>query len=253
MTDLKEVKFFLGINVERSDKEISLDQSAYLQSVLKKYNMNECKSISTPLTVKLNYIDLNSEIHYDAPCRNLIGCLMYAMLCTRPDLCISLNLLSRFQNKNNKELWQNLKRILRYIKGSVKVRLVYKRNDYKDLLTGYVDSDWAGNELDRKSTTGYIFKLFDNNTICWNSKRQNSVAASSTEAEYMALYEGIKEALWLKSLLSSIKLDLTKPITIFEDNNGCIAIANNPIDHKRSKHIDIKYHFSRDFFKNHSL
>ena len=168
------------------------------------------------------------------------------MLCTRPDLCIVVKLLSRYQTKNNRELWLYLKRTLRYIKGSLKLRLVYKRNDFKNILIGYVDSDWASNELDRKSTTGYMFKLFDQNTICWNSKRQNSVTTSSTEAEYIALFEGVKEACWLKSLLASIKLEILKPITIFEDNNGCIAIANNPTDHKRSKHIDIKYHFSRE-------
>lgn len=120
---------------------------------------------------------------------------MYAMLCTRPDLCIAVNILSRYQNKNNKELWNCLKRVLRYIKGSINLKLTYQKNSFNNILIGYVDSDWGSNEIDRKSTTGYIFKLFDNCTISWNTKRQNSVAASSTEAEYMALYEAVKEVL----------------------------------------------------------
>lgn len=246
MVDLKEINIFLGIKVSRNKNEIILDQSNYLQSVLTKFNMNDSKPVDTPLNIKLNYKELNSDEQYNAPCKNLIGCLMYAMICTRPDLCVAVNLMSRYQNKNNKELWQNLKRILRYIKGSLSYKLIYKKGTYENVLVGFVDADWGSNEIDRKSTTGYIFKLFDKSTICWNTKRQNSVATSSTEAEYMALYEGVKEACWLKSLLASINVTINKAIPIFEDNTGCISIANNPTDHKRSKHIDIKYHYSRE-------
>lgn len=172
---------------------------------------------------------------------------MYLMLCTRPDLSIAVNILSRYSNKENKELWICLKRVLRYLKGSINIKLIYVKNDYNNLLSGYVDSDWGGNDTtDRKSTTGYLFKLFNKCTICWNSRKQLSVAASSTEAEYMALFEAVREALWLKSLAQSINIKVTKPIIIYEDNNGCISIASNPTSHKRSKHIDIKYHFSRE-------
>ena len=128
--------------------------------------MSDCNAVTTPLSSKLNYEALNSEEYFDAPCKNLIGCLMYAMLCTRPDLCIVVNILSRYQTEKNRELWLYLKRVLRYIKGSLKLRLVYKKNDFKNVLIGYVDSDWASNELDRKSRTGYIFKVYDQNTIC---------------------------------------------------------------------------------------
>lgn len=175
---------------------------------------------------------------------------MYAMLCTRPDLCVALNFLSKYQNKNNKELWQSLKRILRYIKGTIELKLIYKKNEYNELIIGYVDADWGSNETDRKSVTGFVFKLFENCTITWNSKRQNSVAASSTEAEYMAAFEAVKEALWLQSLLAGINIIISGPIILFEDNKSCIAIANNPTIHKRSKHINIKYHFTREQVQN---
>jgi hypothetical protein len=115
---------------------------------------------------------------------------------------------------------------------------------------GYVDSDWGGHEDDRKSTSGYLFQAYKNCTVSWNSRRQNTVAASSTEAEYIALFEGVREAIWLKSLFESISIKMVKPITIFEDNTGCINIANNPINHKRTKHIDIKYHFTREQIQN---
>lgn len=133
------------------------------------------------------------------------------------------------------------------MKGTIDLKLTYKQGDYKDILTGYVDSDWGGSEnTDRKSTTGYAFMLYERCVICWNTKKQSSVVASSTEAEYMALFEGVREALWLKSLAASININITKPIVIYEDNNGCINIANNPTNHKKTIHIDIKYHFSRE-------
>lgn len=247
MTDLKDIKLFLGIRIMREENKITLDQSAYIRIILNKFNMADCKPISTPLESKLNYEELNSDEKVDAPCRNLVGCLMYVMLCTRPDLSTSVNILSRYVNKNNKELWVCLKRVLRYLKGSIEIKLTYIRNKYVDILVGYVDSDWGGSDTkDRKSTTGFIFKLFEKCTICWNTKRQASVAASSTEAEYMALFEAVREALWLRSLTAGINLHISKPIIIYEDNNGCICIASNPSSHKRSKHIDIKYHFSRE-------
>lgn len=248
MTDLKDINYFLGIKVTRYNDKILLDQSAYIKIVLNKFKMHDCNPVKTPLENKLNFEALNSNDKYDAPCRNVIGCLMYIMLCTRPDLSTSVNILSRYTNKSNIELWQCLKRVLRYLKGTTELKLCYERCDtYNDILCGYVDSDWGGNDTqDRKSTTGFLFKLFDVCTITWNTKKQMSVAASSTEAEYMALYEAVREALWLRSLAVSINIKIDKPITIYEDNNGCISIASNPTSHKRSKHIDIKYHFSRE-------
>lgn len=247
MTDLNEIKLFLGIKIERNGNKISMDQNAYIKTILHKFNMSDCNPINTPLENKLDYTALNSAEEYDAPCRNLVGCLMYVMLCTRPDLSTAINILSRYLNKNNRELWQCLKRVLRYLKGTSDIKLTYIKGDFNDLLVGYVDSDWGGNDSnDRKSTSGYLFKLFERCTMCWCTKRQASVAASSTEAEYMALFEAVRETMWLRSLASSLNINVSKPTIIYEDNSGCISIANNPTNHKRSKHIDIKYHFSRE-------
>ena len=251
MTDLLDIKHFIGIKIDMQTDKIELSQTAYIQNVLKQFNMEDCKPVSTPLPSKLDFKALASEEKYDAPCRNLIGCLMYIMLCTRPDLCTSISILSRYTNNNNKELWQCLKRVLRYLKGTLDLKLTYvKSSDCDNIIIGYVDSDWAGSETDRKSTTGYLFKAFESCLICWNTKKQNSVAASSTEAEYMALFEAVREVLWLKTLIISLKIELNNPIKILEDNQGCISIANNPTCHKRSKHIDIKYHFSREQVEN---
>lgn len=247
MVDLKEIKLFLGIKIMRKNNQICCDQSAYITTILSKFNMSDCKPVSSPVECNINYVALNSDETYDAPCRNAIGCLMYLMVCTRPDLSIAVNILSRFMNKCNEELWKCIKRVLRYLKGSININLKYTKRDYNEYLVGFVDSDWGGSEgTDRKSTTGYLFQLYETCTISWNTKRQASVAVSSTEAEYMALFEAVKEALWLKSLATSVNINILKPIVIYEDNNGCISIAKNPTSHKRSKHIDIKYHFSRE-------
>lgn len=248
MTDLKEIKLFLGMRIERNNESIAMDQSSYVKSILSKFNMSECKPNKTPLTEKIDYERLNDDQKYDAPCQNLLGCLMYLMLCTRPDLSYAINLISRFVNKNNEMVWQYLKGIMRYLKGTCNLRLVYERNygNNYELISGHVDSDWAGDKISRISTTGYVFKLFDKCIITWNTKKQRSVADSSTAAEYMALFEATKEAVWLKSLGESIKMIVSKGILLYEDNNGCIAIANNPSSHKLAKHIDIKYHYSRE-------
>lgn len=184
---------------------------------------------------------------------------MYLMICTRPDLSFAVNLLSRFVNKNNFKVWEYLKGVLRYLKGTSDLKLVYRRNHNLNCKTliGYVDSDWAADETCRRSTTGYIFKLFENCTVTWNTKKQNSVADSSTAAEYMALHEATKEAIWLKSLSESVQIEIKDNvhfnvkcddktgIVIYEDNNGCITIAKNE-SHKLQKHIDVKFHFSRE-------
>ena len=119
------------------------------------------------------------------------------MICTRPDSSCTINVLSRFVNKNNTTAWQYLNGVLRYLKGTSHLKLIYKRNleNNLEILTGYIDSDWPGDKITRISTTGYLFKLYDKCTICWNTKKQRSVADSSTAAEYMALYEAAKEAL----------------------------------------------------------
>lgn len=127
MTDLKEIRHFIGIRIEVYDHKICLSQVAYIKRVLNKFNMDDCNAVSTPLPNKLNYEALNSDENSNAPCRNLIGCFLYVMLCTRPDLATVVNILSRYCSKNNSELWQCLKRVLRYLKGSIDMKLVFKK------------------------------------------------------------------------------------------------------------------------------
>jgi hypothetical protein len=141
-----------------------------------------------------------------------------------------------------------VKRIFRYLKGTVRLGLVYKKSE-NGTLTGYSDADWAGDLDDRHSTTGNIFML-GGGPISWLSKKQATVALSTAEAEYLALCSATQETVWLKKLLSDIKYISDRQIVILEDNQGAIAIAQNPVGHARTKHIDIKYHYVRECVQN---
>ena len=135
--------------------------------------------------------------------------------------------------------------MLRYLKGTIDYNLCLGDNSDSLILNGYVDSDWAGDQTDRKSTSGYLF-MIDKSTISWNSRKQQTVALSTTEAEYIAASAATQEAIWLRHLLSGLGIFQNDPSVIFEDNQSCIQVAKHPKSHSRTKHIDIRHHFLRD-------
>ncbi|KXJ11144.1 Copia protein [Exaiptasia diaphana] len=141
-----------------------------------------------------------------------------------------------------------VKRILRYLNGTQDLGLLFCKDGVKECV-GYSDSDWAGDLDDRKSTTGYIFHM-GGAAVSWRSKKQGCVALSTAEAEYMALASTAQEAVWLRQLLSDLKIKPTSATLIFEDNQAAICLAKNPQFHGRAKHIDIKYHFVREQVTN---
>lgn len=248
MQDMGNISHFLGLDITRTNDELSISQSNYLAKIVEKFGLENCNPVKTPMEVQ-NHL-LTDEIEeqsndFDKPYRLLLGSLMYAMLCSRPDLSYSLNYLSRFQNNPNETVWQMLKRVLRYVKGTLDLKLVFKKN-MGCILTGYSDADWGNDTQSRKSTTGFAFYVH-NNLVSWSSRKQPTVALSSTEAEYMAICTALTEGLWVRSILTEMCIDLGVPsIKLFEDNQGCIQLCKNPVNPKRSKHIDIKYHFIRE-------
>lgn len=205
MTDFGKADTFLGIHIERNegDKSISLSQPEYFRKMLRKFNMSDCKDIATLIESGLDLQKNESNQDCKAPYRELMGCLTYATLTTRPDLCAATNIFSRFQSGYGDEHFKHAKRMLRYIKGTIDLKLVYKKNTDADVLIGYTDADWAGDKNDRKSTSGYVYKVFGN-TVSWSSRKQPTVSLSSTEAEYIALANGMCEGKWLPSLLSKL-------------------------------------------------
>lgn len=247
MTDIGKVDTFLGVHIVRDEEKqtITMNQSNYLKKMLQKFNMGDCKGIDTPMENGLDLRDGNSDENSVAPYRELIGCLTYTTLTTRPDLCAATNYFSRFQSSYNDTHFQHAKRILRYVKGTIDLKLRYKKYENAEPLIGYADADWGNDKNDRKSISGYVFKVFGN-TVSWSSKKQPTVSQSSTEAEYVALAYAMNEGLWLRILLKELNIDCANATVIYEDNTSCKSIAEEPKENKRMKHIDIKYHFIRD-------
>jgi hypothetical protein len=142
-----------------------------------------------------------------------------------------------------------VKRIFRYLKGTTHLTLTYKKENSSDLqLHNFADSDWGANESDRRSTSGYLAQL-GTHSISWKTKRQATVALSTAEAEYMSTSAALQESIWLESLLSELNLTNSIPI-LHQDNQACIAMIKNPVNHGRSKHIDIRHHFIREKYQN---
>uniref|UniRef100_A0AAV1UB76 RxLR effector candidate protein n=1 Tax=Peronospora matthiolae TaxID=2874970 RepID=A0AAV1UB76_9STRA len=180
----------------------------------------------------------------NVPYRSAVGGIMYLMVATRPDLAAAVGSLSQFSSDPCPTHWQALKRVLRYLQATPNHGLEFTREE-GSRICGYTDADWAGDIESRRSTSGYVF-MMNGECISWKSQKQRTVALSSTEAEYMALSEATKEAVWLKVLLGELgEMTSDEAIKMYEDNQGSIALAKNPEFHKRTKHIDIRYHFVR--------
>ncbi|KAL0433193.1 UNVERIFIED_CONTAM: Retrovirus-related Pol polyprotein from transposon TNT 1-94 [Sesamum latifolium] len=180
------------------------------------------------------------------PYANAVGSLMYAMLCTRPDISQAVGLVSRYMHDPGKEHWQAVKWIFRYIQNIVDVGLVFEQENSQCVI-GYCDSDFAGDLDKRRSTTGYVFTLAKA-PVSWRSTLQSTVALSTTEAEYMAITEAVKEAIWLQGLLGELGID-QKHVTIHCDSQSAIQLAKNQVYHARTKHIDVRYHFVREILE----
>ena len=178
-----------------------------------------------------------------------VGSLMYAMVCTRPDIAHAVGVVSRFMSKPGKQHWAVVKWILRYLRGTANVCLCFGSG--KSMLEGFVDADMAGDIDTRKSTSGYLM-IFSGGAISWQSKLQKCVALSTTGAEYIAVTEGCKEFLWLKKFLKELGLEQEKYV-LYCDNQSAIHMSKNPSFHSRSKHIDIRHHWIRDVLEEKSL
>ena len=250
MVDQGEINYILGMAIER-DREngtLRINQYSYLQHVLNRFGMSDCKPVSTPMENEATFVKLTSTDkqvnlkEYQA----VIGSLIYASIGTRPDISYAVGVLSQFMSNPGEEHWRGVKRILRYIKGTLSHCLEFvSTNGSKVELSAYADADWAGDRATRKSTSGYI-SMIGNSCISWRSKRQSIVALSSTEAEYVSLSYATQEVVWLRQLLSNIGFKQTEPTKLYEDNQGAIGLSKNPKLNSRTKHIDIKFHYVRE-------
>jgi hypothetical protein len=251
MSNLGELHHILGIGVRRDrvKRLIYLEQSRYISDVLERFNMSGCKPVATPcdnsvvLSKSMSPVSVEEqEAMKGMPYSSGVGSLMYAMTATRPDIAFAVSALSAYMANPGEKHWIALKRVLRYLQGTRNHCLVLGGSKVE--LSAWCDADWANDKDTRRSVTGYVFKLGDG-VISWQSKRQATVAMSSTEAEYMSASYAAREAAFLHQLLGEIGYKQPS-VALHCDNQSCIALSSNPTYHQRTKHIDVQHHFIRE-------
>ncbi|XP_050378264.1 uncharacterized mitochondrial protein AtMg00810-like [Argentina anserina] len=241
--DLGRLRYFLGIEMDQTPGQLFLNQRKYISDFLHEVGMQDTKIAHSPLPSNLN-LDTESESLPDiAHYQRLVGKLIYLTI-TRPDITHAVRLVSQFMHSPHSYHLQLVKRILRYLKGSMTKGIFMKKHSHFK-HEGYTDLDWAGNVLDRKFTTGFC-TFVGGNLVTWKSKKQSVVARSSAEAEYRAMALAACELIWLKTLLSDLGIIVSTPIILHCDNQAAMHIAANPVFHKKTKHIEVDCHFIRN-------
>jgi len=257
MKDLGEANYVLGIRIlrDRKNKMIALSQASYIDKILEKYAMQNSKKGGQPSRsgITLSNSDCpktSEEREYMAkvPYASAVGSLMYAMLCTRPDICHAVGIVSRFQSNPGPNHWVAVKHIFKYLRRTRNYMLVYSGEDLTPL--GYTDSDFQSCLDSRKSTSGSVFTL-GGGSVVWRSVKQTCTSDSTMEAEYVAASDASKEAVWLRKFLMDLEVvpGVDKPLRLYCDNSAAIANTKEPRYQKMSKHIDRKYHVIRSFIE----
>ena len=252
MKDFSQISYFLGIDFEINNNNIKMHQSKCICKLLARFGMADCNKKLIPCDVNSPKIDdSESEPLEDRRLfQEIVGSLIYLMTGTRPDICYVVTKLSQFMSNPTQAHLNLVKSVLRYLKGTINEGIVYLKINEPVQLVGYSDSDW-GSSNDRKSISGYCFKLSENSSlVSWCSRKQPTVALSTCESEYMALTAAVQEGIFLKQLLTSIMSTEVPTISLYSDNKGTIDLAKNPVHHKRSKHIDIRFHFIRQHIRD---
>eukprot|EP00253_Pinus_taeda_P033359 PITA_33359 len=231
-------------DVDQSENGVFIYQDKYLEAVLKRFNMQNNKATVTPTVMGMKLTKEDSSKYFDPKLyKSIVGSLMY-LTTTRPDIMHAVSLISRFMERLKKTHWQATKRILRYVNGTKGFGIFYSSSE-SFMFTGYTDSDWAGSVDDRKSTSGYVFHM-GSGAISWASKKQLVVALSTAEAQFVAATAATCQAVWLRRVLRDLCHEQENGTTIYCDNSSAIALSKNYVFHKRTKHIDTKFHFIRE-------
>ncbi|RLN25138.1 hypothetical protein C2845_PM07G28320 [Panicum miliaceum] len=249
MSDLGLLSFYLGIEVRHNARGIALNQRSYAARILDTAGMKGCNPTTTPMEERLRLSRESTAKEVNATAyRRIIGSLRYHVN-TRPDLAFSVGYVSRFMERPTVEHMGAVKRLLRYIAGTIDYGLIYPRGSGEAKLVGYSDSNLAGDIDTCKSTSGALFFL-GASLISWQSTKQRIVALSSCEAEYVAATMAVSQAIWLARLLGDLKGKEAATVKLKMDSMSTLALSKNPVFHERSKHIDVRYHFIRDCLEN---
>ncbi|KAJ9526423.1 hypothetical protein QJQ45_009890 [Haematococcus lacustris] len=245
--DMGPAADFLGMRISynRASRTLRLSQQRYIEQLLQRFGKAECNGRQLPLEagtklVKEGELLSNADTH---AYRELVGALLYASTCTRPDIALAVSQLTRFMQAPTADHERAAHGVLRYLKRTATDGLVYRGGSQGGLL-GYCDSDYASDQVSYRSTTGYVFSL-SGAAVSWRSKLQTTVAASTTEAEYQAAADATREALFLRKLMHELT-STSGPVPIFCDSQGAVALLKNPVESQRSKHIAVMHHMARE-------
>lgn len=261
ITDLGLVTRYLGVEFKGLPNGIFLNQTEFALQLLRDTGMTDCKSAHIPLPPGLQLsTDMSSPPTNSTDYCQIVGKLIF-LTTTRPDIAFAVGLVSRFMSNPQQAHLTVVYHILRYIKKTATYGLLYSHNNTAP-AQGFTDADWAACSETRRSTSGYCF-LLAGSAITWQSKRQPTVAKSSTESEYISLSIGASEAVWLRRLLTELDfpsdtssssespphptIDTIPPLSIYCDNQSALKLAKNPVFHARTKHIEVHFHFIREY------
>jgi Reverse transcriptase (RNA-dependent DNA polymerase) len=241
--DLGQLRYFLGIEIARGAERIVLSQRKYVLDLLTETGMLGCRPAVAPIDQKFKLSAETGEPVDRERYQRLVGRLIY-LNHTRPDISFTVSVVSRYMHDPREGHMDVVYQILRYLKNASGKGLIFKKNEHLN-IEGYCDSDWASCSDDRKSTSGYCM-FIGGNLVSWKSKKQTVVARSTAETEYRAMALGVAEMLWLRALLVELKIDQRAQMKLWCDNKTAISITNNPVQHDRTKHIEIDRFFIKE-------
>ncbi|WVZ93933.1 hypothetical protein U9M48_039882 [Paspalum notatum var. saurae] len=246
MSLMGELQFFLGLQIKRGLEGTFVHQTKYTRDILKKFNMGDSKPMTTPMSTNTALdADEDGEAVDQKEFRGMIGSLLY-LTATRPDIQFVVCLCVRYQASPRTSHRQAVKRIFKYVKFTPELGLWYSSGSSLS-LRGFSDADHAGCRIDRKSTSGTCL-LLGTSLVSWSSRKQASVALSTTEAEYVAAASCCSQLLWMKATLSDFGLRFGR-IHLLVNSTSAISVAKNPVLYSRTKHIDVRFHFLRDHYE----
>lgn len=262
MKDLGDANFVLGIQIsrDRSRGILGLSQRNYIERVLKRYGMHDCKPLETPVAKGDKFSltqcpkgSLEIQEMQKFPYASVVGSLMYAQVCTRPDIAFITGMLGRYLSNPGMDHWKAAKRVMRYLKRTKHHALTYRRSETLEII-GYSDSDFAGCQDSKRSTSGYVF-LLAGGAISWRSAKQSLVASSTMAAEFVACFEASNQGIWLKNFVTGLRIlsGIERPLKLFCDNKSAVMYSNSNMSSTKSKHIDIKFLVVKEKVQNREL
>ncbi|CAH9110456.1 unnamed protein product [Cuscuta europaea] len=251
LKDLGSLSYFLGLEALRSSSGLFLSQNKYTRDLLSRTNMQDASSVPTPISPNDHLSLKDGAAPYDPKeYRSVLGALQYLAF-TRPDISFVVNKLAQFMHCPSTLHWQAVKRVLRYLKGTTHFGIYISAHTPLS-LHAFADADWAGDTDTRHSTSAYVI-FIGRNPISWSSKKQTTVARSSTEAEYRAIAGATAELTWIRNLLKDLHISPPRAPTVYCDNLSATYVCANPVFHSRMKHVAIDFHFVREQVANGSL